>query len=347
MDTKQLFETIKAGFARASHILDFKAENGHQGEASLCTFNTPDMLALDRFKVIEGAAPSYNNWRDVDRLLQTITHIAAVFDKNYEHVPYIAVGCKHGNPCGAAVGDSPGEALQKMMAGDSTAIFGGSIMTNFALDEITAANLKGKLLDAIIVPDINAPAIQLLKRKETGKCRFIVNEALETIGLDSLDFSPRFSHIRGGVLCQQNYTFVIDLKSADVTRYRPAATRDQERDMLLAWAVCATSNSNTITIVKNGMLIGNGVGQQDRWAAAELAVTRAERSKHSVKGAVACSDSFFPFADGPQVLIDAGVKAILTTSGSVNDKLTIDVCENNGIALLMIPDAIGRLFFGH
>lgn len=117
--------------------------------------------------------------------------------------------------------------------------------------------------------------------------------------------------------------------------------------MLLAWAIGATSNSNTIALVKDGMLVGNGVGQQDRVGAAKLALMRAERSKHEVKGAVAYSDSFFPFPDGPETLIDGGVATILTTSGSLKDPATIELAASRGVPLYMIPDRLGRGFFGH
>jgi phosphoribosylaminoimidazolecarboxamide formyltransferase/IMP cyclohydrolase len=99
--------------------------------------------------------------------------------------------------------------------------------------------------------------------------------------------------------------------------------------------------------VKNGQLIGNGVGQQDRVGAAKLAIERAKRSKHVLRGASAFSDSFFPFPDAPQVLIKAGITSILTTSGSVKDDLTKDLCKKTKTGLFMIPDSIARGFFGH
>ncbi|MFA6446455.1 MAG: hypothetical protein WCW14_04385, partial [Candidatus Paceibacterota bacterium] len=121
----------------------------------------------------------------------------------------------------------------------------------------------------------------------------------------------------------------------------------KSRDLSLAWGVGSTSNSNTITIVRDGQLIGNGVGQQDRVGAGELADWRAVRSKFDLNGATAYSDSFFPFPDGPEVLINAGVKTILTSSGSVRDNLTIELCKQRGVNLVMVPDAIGRGFFAH
>ncbi len=319
-------------------------ENAWQAPAHLYSTKTDDPLALDKFTVVEGTPPSYNSWVDIDRLLQTSTHIAQAYVTNGGDTPMIAVGGKHGNACGAAVGNDPAEVLKQMMSGDPLAIFGGLVITNFEVSEKVCEALAGKMLDGIIAPSFTLPAIEILRRKG-DKCRFIVNPALSSLS-GNLDQATRFRYVRGGFLTQPNYTFVPNLSSEEIKKY-DTATQDQEDDLLLAWAIGSTSNSNTITLVKDGHLIGNGVGQQDRVGAAQLAITRAERSGHEVKGAVAYSDSFFPFPDGPQTLIDAGVTAILTSSGSVKDPATIDVCEKNNVALYMVPDQAGRGFFGH
>lgn len=321
-------------------------ENPQQIPASLFSSKTKDPLALDKFKLMEGVAPSYNNWCDIDRMLQTITHIAAAYTKNQNSIPFIAIGVKHGNACGAAAGDSELEVMKKMMTGDPLAIFGGLIMTNFAVDENVAEHLTGKLLDGIIAPSFSPEAISALKRKG-DKCRFIVNEALSSLDEKSLDSTPRFRYVRGGFLRQPNYTFVLDLKNEELQKYDGTISQEQKNDLLLAWAIGATSNSNTIVIVKNGQLIANAVGQQDRVGSAKLAIERARRSEHDLEGSVAYSDSFFPFPDGPKILIDAGVKAILATSGSIRDKETIDLCREHDTALYLIPDTVGRGFFGH
>jgi phosphoribosylaminoimidazolecarboxamide formyltransferase/IMP cyclohydrolase len=328
-------------------------ENAWQAPARLYTTGTDDPLAIDKFKVIEGTPPSYNNYIDINRLLQTATHIAeacAVNQFHPAHVPvYVAVGVKHGNPCGASAGLVQREVVAKMMAGDPLAIFGGLVMVNFTIDEAVCESLKGKMLDGIIAPAFTEGAIEMLKRKN-GKCRFIVNPALENL-VGQLDESQVIRPVRGGFLVQPNYTFVPNLSGGQITKY--GSVQDElaactiEHDLMLAWAVGSTSNSNTITLVKYGQLIGNGVGQQDRVGAANLAIERALRSKHDINRSVAYSDSFFPFPDGPEVLINYGVRAIFTSSGSVNDKLTIDLCEKHGVVLYMIPDADGRGFFGH
>lgn len=320
-------------------------ENAYQAPAALYTTETEDLLALPQFTVIEGTPPSYNNWCDIDRLLQTATHIAAAFDKNRGKVPYLAIGVKHGNACGAAVGENQEEVLKNMLAGDPLSIFGGLVLTNFPIDDESSEILAGKMLDGIVAPSFSEGARDRLRRKG-DRCRFIENGALASISKNSLDVTLRTRYVRGGFLRQPNYTYVLDLAAPELQKLG-AATKAQEDDMLLASAIGSTSNSNTIALVKGGMLVGNGVGQQDRVGAAKLVLERANRSKHDVMGAVAYSDSFFPFPDGPQTLIDAGVGAIFSTSGSVKDKDTVDLCASRNVPLYLIPDALGRGFFGH
>ncbi len=327
-------------------------ENAWQAPAALYATGGSDPLSLECFKLIEGTLLSYNNWVDVDRLLQTFTHVAAALEVSMGAVPKIAVAVKHGNPCGAAYGDDAKKVLESVISGDPLAIMGGVVLTNFPIGALEAETLSGfkmegtsrRLLDAVIAPAFDGAAIEFLRRKN-DKCRFVANEALARVGIASLDAQPRIRYVRGGFLRQPNYTFVVDLKNA--RRYGPAASPETERDLAFAWGVGSTSNSNTIALAKGGMLLGDGVGQQDRVGAAELAIRRARRSGHDTNGAVAYSDSFFPFPDAPQVLIDAGVRAILSTSGSVRDEDTIKLCEAKGVSLYLIPDKEGRGFFGH
>jgi len=320
-------------------------ENAHQKPASLySTMQGDDPLALDQFTIVAGTTPSYNTWVDLDRLLQTITHIAEGFALNSNAVPSIAVGGKHGNPCGAAMGENPNDVLERMMWGDPLAIFGGLIITNIPITEEHIEILGEKLLDGIIAPSFTQGAISALRRKG-DKCRFISNAHLRNLN-NSLDRATRFRYVRGGFLLQPNYEFVPNFGNGEIVKHGEAPP-EMEKDMLLAWAVGSTSNSNTITLVKNGSLIGNGVGQQDRVGAAQLAIARARRSNHDLRGSVAYSDSFFPFPDGPQTLIEAGVQSIFTTSGSVKDQAIIDLCKQWGVPLYMVPDQVGRGFFGH
>jgi phosphoribosylaminoimidazolecarboxamide formyltransferase/IMP cyclohydrolase len=320
-------------------------ENAWQNPAALFSTGSDDPLGLDKFRLLEGTPPSYNNRCDLDRALQTATHIAEAFKANSFDLPFIAVGGKHGNACGVAVGQDKCEVLSKMLAGDPLAIFGGVVLTNFTIHTAEAEVLAGKMLDAVITPNTTNDAIERLRRRG-DKCRFLVNDNLENLEGIGLDQAPRFRYVRGGFLMQPNYTYVLNL--GDAVIYGEKSTSEgQNENLVLAWAIGSTSNSNTITLVNNGMLIGNGVGQQDRVGAAKLAIERAMRSKHEVQGAVAYSDSFFPFPDGPQTLIDAGVSAIITSSGSVRDRETIDLCLERKVPLIMVADPVGRGFFGH
>jgi phosphoribosylaminoimidazolecarboxamide formyltransferase/IMP cyclohydrolase len=329
-------------------------ENGYQVPAALYTSETDDPLALDKFQVVAGTDPSYNNLCDLDRLMQTATHIAAAFEINRGKVPYLAVGVKHGNSCGAAISiDNAVEVCQKTVMGDPLAIFGGLVIVNFEVTPDVAEALishgmpegQRRILDGIVAPSFAEDAIGHFKRKG-DKCRLLANPALAKIGKDSLDTALRPRYVRGGLILQPNFTFILNLNDPDLQK-NGDATETLENDMLLAKAICDTSNSNTVTLVKDGMLIGNGVGQQARVRGAKLAMYQTGYSNHDSKGAVASSDSFFPFTDGVEVLSEGGIKAIISTSGSVKDPEVMQFCKEKGLVMYLIPDKKGRGFFGH
>lgn len=341
-----------AGFIAEQVAAAKYGENPWQTNAGLYISDDQDSLSIANFEQLSGTELSYNNYADVDRMLQTITHVAAGFDKNFSKVPAIALGAKHGNVCGAAVDELPKIAIQKMLEGDTRAIFGGCIMLNFAVDEDEANLLLehamdgGKrLLDVVVAPDFTDQAMEILQRKG-GKLRLVKNPALGKLDQKSLDTARRFRYVRGGILAQQNYDFIFDLKDSELEK-NGDATETQEKDMVLAWAVGSTSNSNTISLVSGGMLVGNGVGQQDRVSAAVLALSRANAAGHDTKGAVAYSDSFFPFPDGPQTLADAGISAILATRGSVNDDKVVEALKKADVAFYTLPDTSARGFYAH
>ncbi len=325
-------------------------ENAWQAPARLI-HDGEDPLAIGRFDQLAGSAPSYNNIAELDRQLQTVTHIAAAFDVAGGPVPAIAIGTKHGNCCGAGVAEAPSTATERMLTGDTRAIFGGCVMVNFGIDEAVAnvllshASEGRRLLDTVAAPDFSDAAIDLLARKQ-GKCRILANPALANLTRDSLDTSPRRRPVRGGVLEQPNYTFVLDLADPELWCHGELS-QSQRRDLLLAWAVGSTSNSNTVTLVRGGQLLGNGVGQQDRVGGCALAIMRARDAGHDVGASVAYSDSFFPFPDAPQALIDAGVSAIFSTSGSVRDDIVRQTMIDAGVVVRQLPDRSARGFFGH
>ncbi|HET6510315.1 MAG TPA: hypothetical protein VFG42_26210 [Baekduia sp.] len=332
-------------------------ENAAQAPAALLVTDLDDPLALGSFTQVEGAALSYNNLAELDRQLQTITHMAAAYDRpgaaaGAGAAPALALGTKHGNACGAAAAATPADAIRRMLEGDLRAIFGGCVMLGFSVGAEEAELLLShaveggrRLLDLVTAASFSDEAVELLARKH-GKCRLLANPALGALDRSSLDAAPRTRPVRGGVLEQPNYTFVLDLDAPEVEATAPLSDA-QRHDLLLAWAVGATSNSNTITLVRDGALIGNGVGQQDRVSCCALAITRATDAGHAIAGAVAYSDSFFPFPDAPQTLIDAGIAAVFSTSGSVRDDLVRQAFRDAGVPLAQLPDRAARGFYAH
>ena len=304
-----------------------------------------DPLGVNNWQIIAGN-PGYVNYTDVDRMLHTLTHIVAGIAKNGGTQEHIALGVKHGNCCGASIYHSRKHALENMLDGNLRSIFGGCVMTNFIIDEHHATILreykmpkKKRVLDLVVAPGFTDEAITILARKGDA-CKMIAIPELISWDACKISQEKLLRPVRGGFLLQDNFSYVPQFPSRD-------------RDMVLGWAINATSDSNTITLVRDGMLIGNGVKQQDRVECCELAIKRAIEAGHTlsktsfVNGATAVSDSFFPYVDGPMKLIEAGVRSILATSGSVNDHLVIKYCEENNCKLVLIPNAVGRGFFGH
>lgn len=331
-------------------------ENPQQHGAALYDSGSDDPLAISQFEHLAGADPSSNNTNDIDRALLTLTHISAVMQRNGyrgDNGVHIALGVKHGNACGAGVSTHQGTALEKMLEGSLEDIHGGTVMTNFdigtagartlALHEHDTNKTPKRLLDVLIAPTVTSEAIARLERKG-GKLRFFGNAALTDATLDS---SPRFRYVRGGFTVQDNYTFVPVMDDLEVKTPDTPPKQNQLQDLALAWAVGATTNSNTISIVRDLQLLGNGAGQQSRVGAARLAVSRAKEAGHDIEGAVAYSDSFFPFPDGIEYLAEQGIKAIMTSSGSVNDDMVFGAIKKNDIAVVTVPDRDGRGFFGH
>ena len=330
-----------------------KAENGQQGMMSHYAFmpERDDPLALHKFRLVAGPAPSYNTLCDIDRLLQTITHAIAGLLKNVPHKEWkIALAAKHGNCCGGGYDEHESVALESAIDGDLRAIFGGVVMTNFAITYDEAATLlryrsEGRrLLAAIVAPSFTDDAVKLLKGK-ADKIGLFENASLALINEASLDTAPRLRYVRGGFIEQHNYTFIPHLIGAECIGELPKEST--LTDVAFAWAIGSTSNSNTITLVKKGALIGNGVGQQDRVGAAELAIKRAHDAGHAIRDSIAYSDSFFPFTDGPVTLMKAGVRTIFATSGSIRDDDVKAACEAHNVTLLLLPDSEARGFYSH
>lgn len=341
-----------------------KGENGQQSPAGF--YKNPKnryLFALGNFNVIEGSPLGYVNLTDLNRLLITLAHVTEGYLLNFGFVPPIVLGVKHGNCCCGAVGRDWSKkevnfAAREAANGDPESLWGGFIICNFQITEEIAEILsktgvaKKQMFDGVIADGFDPGAIEFFKRK-TGRCRCIV--APKTLKDIRFDKSPHFCHTVGGdMLVQENYQFVPDFGFDGPMVVTGDRCREQVWSLVLADAICRTSNSNTITITSNGVLRGNGVGQRSRVGAAKLCLATAENAKHigqiEEEVSAAASDSFFPFSDGPQVLMDAGVKAIFSTlspGGAERDKAIQQLCRENNVTLYQLPDNDARGFFGH
>ena len=295
-------------------------ENPHQdGRYFRVLDSTDDALALHRFEQLQGKPLSYNNLLDADAVLSGLCLMST--DR-----PAACI-VKHTNPCGAAIADSSRDAFLRAWDGDPLAAFGGIIGVNREVDAEVAQTMLAdrRFFEVLVAPGLTPRAREIFAARKN--LRVLVNPALRH---PTLPVAWEYRSVRGGMLAQEVDRSAISEADLDVvTDVRP--TEAQVRDLLLAWSVCRTSRSNAISLVRDQALVGNGVGQQDRVRSCRLAV---EKAGPRAVGAAAASDAFFPFADGPEVLADAGVAAIIQPAGSVRDAETLDVCNKRGICMV-------------
>lgn len=294
-------------------------ENPHQKGWFFQDQKSDDPLAIQNFEQLHGKQLSFNNILDMDGAIYAISHFGGKEP--------VCVIVKHSNPCGLAIRDNIIDAFKAAWdEGDSLAAFGGIIAVNRTVDDDLAREmLKNKFFEVLLAPQITVSALELFQTKKN--LRILVNPVLETPELPGgLDYKK----VRGGILVQEMDSHEVKAEDLSVvTNIKP--TEEQIKEMLCAWRICKVSKSNAIVLTKNQTLIASGVGQQDRMRCCQLAV---EKAKGRAQGCVAASDAFFPFRDGPDILIKAGIKAIIQPGGSIRDQETIDACNEAGIAMV-------------
>ncbi len=232
-----------------------------------------------------------------------------------------AVVIKHANPCGLAVATTIEAAYRNAHACDPLSAFGGVVALNREATLEMAHDLKEVFTEVLIAPSYEAGAIAILSAKKNLRV------------LQSPAPTPQDRHLRqisGGFLVQDTDPVHVDTSAWQVvTTAQPTA--DQVRDCATAWITCAAVASNASVLVNDGSAVGIGGGQQNRIDAARLA---CERAGNRALGSVAASDAFFPFSDGPQMLINAGVAVIVQPGGSQRDDESIAAANNSGIAMI-------------
>jgi phosphoribosylaminoimidazolecarboxamide formyltransferase/IMP cyclohydrolase len=298
-------------------------ENPHQ-RAALYGDRKPGEASVAYARQLHGKELSYINLLDADAALAAVKELGG---------PGACV-VKHATPCGFATAPDLSTAFRKAYEGDPLAAFGGIVALNKSVDLATAQAITGidKLLEVIVAPAFEAAALELL-RSRWKNVRLLEVGEVEGFMVQGSGFSDRYHMhlIVGGYLVQER-----DLRGVDEAGWKVVSERQptqQEReDLKVAWLACKHLKSNAIALAKEGMMVGGGAGQQDRVNAARIAVAKAgERAR----GAVAGSDAFFPFPDGPKLLLEAGITAIIHPGGSVRDQETLEVVNRAGAAMVL------------
>ncbi len=292
-------------------------ENAHQAAAIYRTVGDDAVAGIAQARQFGGKDMSYNNYVDADAALR------AAYDFTEPAVAII----KHANPCGIAVGDPNApdviaDAHAKAHMCDSVSAFGGVIATNRTVTVTMARQVAGIFTEVIIAPGYELEALQILLEKKNLR----VLELPANYSRESLEIKQ----ISGGLLVQQSDEFsnfsTVNWKLVTGKKADTATMADLE----FAWRACRAVKSNGILLAREGASVGVGMGQVNRVDSCKLAVERAESRS---RGAVAASDAFFPFADGLQILIDAGVKAVVQPGGSMRDAEVIAAAEAAGITM--------------
>lgn len=312
------------GFER-SETLRY-GENPHQRAALYV--NPAAAPGIAQAEQLHGKAMSYNNYVDADAALRA----AYDFDE-----PAVAV-IKHNNPCGIAVAtpgaaDPIADAHAKAHACDPLSAYGGVIAANRPVTTAMAQTVKGIFTEVVVAPGYEPEALEILREKKN--LRLLVLP--EGFSRDAIEYRP----ISGGALFQEADRLQAegdDPKNWTLVAGEPADEATL-RDLEFAWRALRSPKSNAILLADNGAAVGIGMGQVNRVDSCKLSVERANtlggEGNERARGAVAASDAFFPFADGLQVLLDAGVRAVVHPGGSIRDEEVIEAAKAAGVTMYL------------
>ncbi|MCA1656179.1 MAG: bifunctional phosphoribosylaminoimidazolecarboxamide formyltransferase/IMP cyclohydrolase, partial [Actinobacteria bacterium] len=286
-------------------------ENPHQRAA---LYVEPDAVpGIAQAEQVHGKEMSYNNYVDADAAHRAVYDFAG---------PCVAI-IKHSNPCGIALGIDVAEAHRKAHACDPVSAYGGVIATNMPVSLVMAEQIADVFTEVVVAPSYDAEARDVLTRKKN--IRLLLCPPRAVGGVESREVS-------GGALLQT--VDALDAPGDDPSSWTLATGDPVDagtlRDLGFAWRAVRSVKSNAILLASSEATVGVGMGQVNRVDSARLAVSRAgERAR----GSVGASDAFFPFADGFEVLAQAGVKAVVEPGGSVRDEEVVAAAAAAGVPL--------------
>ncbi len=278
---------------------------------------------------LHGKALSYNNINDAAAALELVHELEKIHPERIA-----ACVVKHTNPCGAAVADTALNAFDNALAGDPLAAYGGILALSHPLDEAAAKSVASKqnFFEVVVAPSFEPAVVEILR------CRW-ANVRLLAVGSKAPSSHRKLDYrsVPGGMLVQDR-----DLRSVHPEQWKhaagPAPSAGQLADAYTLWTICKHLKSNAVAIGRDHQLWGAGAGQMDRLASSRIAIDKASarmRESGGAYGPIAASDAFFPFPDGPEALIDAGVTLIVQPGGSKRDQATIDLCEERGVTCML------------
>ena len=287
-------------------------ENPHQKAAFYKGMQPKYSLA--NAKQLHGKELSYNNIQDGNAAIEVL--------KDFEGQK-AAVGLKHMNPCGVGIGETINDAWDKAYEADPVSIFGGIVALNDEVDAELAEKLSKIFLEIIIAPSFSDEALEILTRKKN----------IRLLELDTT-LEPnnvlKYTNVNDGLLVQEMDTHHVKEEELTCPTNRKPTAEELEQ-LLFGWNIVKHVKSNAIVLVKDDQTIGVGAGQMNRVGAAKIAI---EQAGEKAKGSVMASDAFFPMPDTVEEAAKAGITAIIQPGGSIKDQLSIDACNENGIAMV-------------
>ena len=289
-------------------------ENPHQRAAYYAQVGAR-MHVLSMVRQHHGKQLSFNNLLDLDSARRLV--------REFE-VPACAI-VKHNNPCGVALGKTAQEAYERAFACDPLSAFGGVIAINSAVDETLAKKIAEQFVEVLIAPEYGHGALAVLMEKPN--VRLLEDEERRVPALRDHDIKQ----VAGGLLVQDRDADLQDRADMQVVTKRSPSEHEWS-EMLFAWRIARHVRSNAIVITRDLATVGIGAGQMSRVDSVRLALEKSRAE--SLEGAALASDAFFPFSDGPDLAVEAGVRSIIQPGGSVRDEEVIDAADAADVTMV-------------
>ena len=298
-------------------VLDLTyGENPHQRAAYYAEIGARRHL-LSQVEQLHGRELSYNNLNDLNA--------ARLCLREFE-LPCVSI-VKHANPCGVAVAGSIEHAYERALAADPVSAYGGIVVLNRPVSEELAELLAEQFIEVLLAPEYEEGALETLQQKPAT--RILVDRERRRGAPGERDYK----RVLGGLLVQDRDWDIEDRTGMEVVC--GAVSEALWGDLLFAWRVCKHVTSNAIVLARDLQTLGIGAGQMSRVDSVRLAVEKAREHGHELEGTVLASDAFFPFADGPELALRAGVTAVIQPGGSKRDDEVIAAVEAAGATMVL------------